>query len=125
MLIALCLLSVVAAQEPDPAQEQVDQLEKIVRALEEVHPEIVAAVKHEEYEKRCHSALVAVDNSTAKQLAECIKAVKGHQVDINSNDAVLKDLRTRFPHEMARRNDVFWRMSLDAARIEYLRGLGT
>lgn len=124
MIIALLLTVFAFAQDPT-TQEQVNQLEQIVKALERVHPDIVAEVKHEECERHCHVAISDAGNATTKQFVECIKAVKAHKVDINSNDAIILSLKMRYPHEMARQDDPFWNRTMDAARIEYLRQLGT
>lgn len=126
-VIAVALASVAYAQDEDlspgevVAQQHVEDMQRIVKALEKVHPEVVAEVEHEERAQECRIALRDVGKVRVSMIAECFYVEADHGTDIASNDAMLKALRSRHPNEMAKQNDLFWRMTLDAARMAYYR----
>lgn len=128
MIVLLAALSSACHAQGDPQagdsnldgqQQQIEELEKIVAALERIHPEIVDDVRHETCEVACHQAIKLAPTKTAIEFAECFKAAEHHDVDVDSNEAMLKHMRAMYPDEMAKHNDLFWRMTLDSARMEF------
>lgn len=131
MLVCLLALAACLADDevpsPEPAQEQVAELERILFALEKVHPRIVAEVEHEVSEEVCHMALVTPQTATPQEVAECFNMVDQHSeqwgtVNMADNNVMIMTLGAQFSREIKAQPASYWDDVLDTGRDAYHQG---
>lgn len=106
---------------PAPQQQQIEDLERIVDALERVHPEIVAEVVHEETHVQCEAALKDIAEHVPMRMVSCLTAEKEHGVDVLQPIAVLDALKQRHPEIMAVQADPYWTALFNLAQPEFVK----
>ena len=123
LIIVFALLLAQAQDFVDLDQvrrEQVEDLKNTLAALEAAYPEVAAEVEHEQCAQTCHAALSDGEDARPEALAECIAQAQRGAVDIWDTSALVEHFRKRYPDEMAKQTDRFWRAQFGTGRQTFV-----